>query len=167
MTVLLQHTHYVFATSAPYSHAPAAVRLSVGLVTLGSSIRVSIIIHANNTPAAEKIMTSAPQARDRIRLWIVGSKGALKDHARAYKEMVFKSGRMYEQILQVRGGANGEESGSDVDAQDTTWAAPSVYIFDITAFWHVQSKAAVEAKFPHLARSRLVGYSPVPLSDMI
>jgi hypothetical protein len=101
MTVTLEHSHYVFATSAPYSHAPAAVRMSVGLVSLDPSIRVSIIIHANNTPAAEKIMASVPHARERIRLWTVGGKGALKDHARAYKEMVFKSGRMYEQILQV------------------------------------------------------------------
>ena len=93
--------HFVFATGAPYSHAPAAVRLALGIVTLDPNVRISMIIHANNTAAAEEIMSTAPHVRDRIRLWPVGSKSTFKACGGAYVEMVFRSAEVYAQILQV------------------------------------------------------------------
>ena len=99
--------HFVFATGAPYSHAPAAVKLALGIVTLDPNVRVSMIIHANNTATAEDIMATAPHARDRIRLWPVGSQSTFKACGGAYVEMVFRSAEVYAQILQVKNPVHG------------------------------------------------------------
>lgn len=57
--------HYVFGTSAPYSHAPAAIRLSIGIVTLDPTVRISVLIHANNVFKAEEILATSSHAKEK------------------------------------------------------------------------------------------------------
>lgn len=94
-------THHVFATASPYSHVPAAVRLSIRIVTRDPAARVSMIIHANNVLSATTILDAAPASVGRIKLWTVGERGAHKDQRRAYFEMVGGTGATYTQILRV------------------------------------------------------------------
>ena len=94
----------MFGTSAPYSHAPAAIRLSIGIVTLDPTVRISVLIHANNVSKAEEILATAPDAKERIKLWSVGEQVAHKDVVKSYTDMIGSSGAVYAQILQVRGG---------------------------------------------------------------
>ena len=96
--------HYVFGTSAPYSHAPAAIRLSIGIVTLDPTVRISVLIHANNVFKAEEILATSSHAKERIKLWSVGEQVAHKDVVKSYTDMIGRSGAVYAQILQVCGG---------------------------------------------------------------
>ena len=95
-------THIVFATTGPYSHAPPLLRLARVIVETDPDILISVILHINNVPNAENILSSVENGKkDRIKLCACGTQGSLKDITKSYTDMLFHSGPQYASILAV------------------------------------------------------------------
>jgi hypothetical protein len=53
------------------------------------------------------------------------------------------------------------------EQQDTTRPATTTFNFDISSFFYVAVKSAVESNFPHIKSPKLVGYGPLPVSELV
>ena len=94
--------HYVFATTASFSHVPPIINLCLALLTETPDLIISVILHVNNVDNSNNLASLQPTSvSDRLRLHSVGEKTSMKDATGTYMTMVYKSGEAYGAILGV------------------------------------------------------------------
>ena len=94
--------HYVFGTTAAYSHVAPLTQLAASLVTLTPDLLISIILHTNNVSNATTLLQHLDaESRERIKLCSAGEKTAWRDSSGAYMSLLESTGPLYAQILMV------------------------------------------------------------------
>lgn len=93
--------HFVIATAGAYGHMPPLLGVAIALAEADPGIQVSLILHTNNTPGAERLLASTPEIKDRIKLYPTGTPSALRDRIKSYADMLMHGGEQYAAILAV------------------------------------------------------------------
>ncbi|WVQ78390.1 hypothetical protein IAT38_000476 [Cryptococcus sp. DSM 104549] len=145
-------SHFVFGTTAAFSHCPPVINLVVSLLTHTPDLAVSVLLHKNNEANSLKLLEGVPQdVVDRLKLYPVGEITTWNNVSAAYIQMVYKSGEEYAKLLMTC----------------APWPAPSVFIFDYTSFFYITVKSKVEETFPHVKPTKSVGYNPMMAAESL
>ncbi|WWC60992.1 uncharacterized protein I303_103569 [Kwoniella dejecticola CBS 10117] len=147
-------SHFVFGTTAAYSHVPPIIELSLSLLRHTPDLCISVLLHVNHLENSQNIIENEGVSDDvkaRIKLWPVGEKREWNDMLNSFMDMIYKSGEVYAGVL----------------IGSAPWPHPAIFIYDAVSFFYVTVKAKVEENFPHLKPTRLVAYNPLPVGEML
>ena len=95
-------SHFVFATTASFSHVPPVISLVISLLTLTPDLCISVILHKNNEVNANRLISLAsPRIDGRVKLYPVGEIAKGNDAGGMAMTLVYKGGEAYASILTV------------------------------------------------------------------
>ncbi|ODN98410.1 hypothetical protein L198_03654 [Cryptococcus wingfieldii CBS 7118] len=145
------NSHFVFGTTAAFSHVPPVISLALALLTSTPDLVISILLHKNNEENSLSIIEGTPQdVVSRLKLVLIGEKTEWNSVSLSYIQMMELSGGEYAKILAA--------SLSITDC--APWPTPTVFIGDYTSFFFIPVKTKVEENFPHLKPAKFIGYNP-------